>query len=127
MNDHHNVGIYSMNVRGLGNSLKRKQVFLWLKNHPGSIFFLQETHSTVNYVNNWRDDWGDDIYFSHGTSNSRGVCILTNNCNLHVVKEFHDNDGRILIRFERSRYKKDFDQKNIETGAKSMMRPWARP
>ena len=86
-----------MNVRGLGNSLKRKQVFLWLKNHPGSIFFLQETHSTVNSVNNWRDDWGDDIYFSHGTSNSRGVCILIKDCNLHVVKEFHDNDGRILI------------------------------
>ena len=30
MNEH-SVGIYSLNVRGIGNSFKRKQVFLWLK------------------------------------------------------------------------------------------------
>ena len=96
MNEH-SVGIFSLNVRGIGNSFKRKQVFLWLKKHPGCIYFLQETHSTETYEKIWKDEWGDNIYFSHGSSNSRGVCILTKNCNLDVVKQFHDNDGRILI------------------------------
>ena len=41
MNEH-SVGIYSLNVRGIGNSFKRKQVFLWLKNHPGCIYFCKK-------------------------------------------------------------------------------------
>ena len=96
MNEH-NVGVYSMNVRGLGNSFKRNQVFLWLKNHPGSIYFLQETHSTIDSEKVWNDEWGDDIYFSHGTSNSKGVCILMKNINFDFVKSFNDIEGRILI------------------------------
>ena len=96
MNDH-NVGIYSMNVRGLGNTFKRNQVFLWLKNHPGSIFLLQETHSTVDSEKKWADEWGDKIFFSHGSSNSKGVCILFNNADFETIKHFNDNDGRILI------------------------------
>lgn len=92
------IGIYSMNVRGLGDKFKRNQVFSWLKNHSGAIYFLQETHSTKRSEQLWKDEWGSQIYFCHGNSNSRGVCILVNNnCDLTVYKEFYDNDGRVII------------------------------
>ncbi len=93
------VNIYSMNVRGLGDHLKRTQVFSWLNNRSADIFLLQETHSSVNSEQVWRDDWGNsNIFFSHGTTNSRGVCILfKDSCNFDLVKSFHDNDGRFII------------------------------
>ena len=76
--------IYSMNVRGLKDRNKRVQVFSWLKNRNANIFLLQETHSTPDTENIWKEDWGNsNIFFSHGTSNSRGECVLLNtSCNL---------------------------------------------
>ena len=45
----------------------------------------------------WRNEWGGEIYFSHGTSHSKGVCILIN----RAVKEkvtftSSDADGKII-------------------------------
>lgn len=93
----HSVGIYSMNARGLGNKFKRNQVFLWLKNQAGAIYFIQETHSTDTSEKLWSDEWGDTIYFCHGNSNSRGVCILMNNLDLDIHKQYQDDNGRVLI------------------------------
>ena len=66
-----------MNARGLGDDKKRVQVFSWLHNKSADIFFLQETHSIVASENKWKDDWGNNnVFFSHGTSNAKGVAIL---------------------------------------------------
>ena len=68
--------IYSMNVRGLKDRNKRGQVLSWLKNRNANIFFLQETHSTSDTKNAWKEMWGNsNMFFLHGTSNSRGVCV----------------------------------------------------
>ena len=93
------VCIYSMNARGLGDQVKRVQVFLWLHNRPADIFFLQETHSTTFCEKQWKDDWGNNnIFFSHGTSNSTGVAILfSNNMDFKIMNEYHDDDGRVIV------------------------------
>ena len=68
--------LLSLNVKGLSNKLKRKSVFMWLKNKPADIIFLQETHGVKSQENNWKKEWGGEIIFPHGQSKARGVCIL---------------------------------------------------
>ncbi len=61
------------------------------------ICLLQETHSTREKENIWISEWGNKIYFSHGTSNSRGVCILFRpGFNYTVHDKKGDEDGRVL-------------------------------
>ena len=38
-------------------------------------YFLKETHSTINCEKKWKDEFGGDLHFSHGLSNSCGVLI----------------------------------------------------
>jgi exonuclease III len=99
MTDKLSVGIYSMNVRGLRDQVKRTQVFSWLHNRNANIYLLQETHSTSDTEKLWKDDWGNNnIYFSHGTSNSRGVSVLFENSgNFEIKRDFHDEEGRFII------------------------------
>ena len=69
-----------------------------MKDQDANLYFLQETFSKVSDEAVWRNEWGGEIYFFHGTSHSKGVCILIN----RVVKEkviftFSDADGRIIL------------------------------
>ena len=88
--------VISLNVRGLRNRVKRRSIFCFLKDQNCDAYFLQETYSEPNDENIWKSEWGGDIFFSHGSIHSRGVCILLNpslNC---VVRNFHkDQIGRI--------------------------------
>ena len=89
--------VISLNVRGLRNRLKRRSIFCFLKDQNCDVFFLQETYSEPNDENIWKSEWGGDMFFSHGSIHSRGVCILLNpslNC---IVKNIHkDQIGRII-------------------------------
>ena len=72
------VKLLSLNIRGLQDSKKRREIFTWLKhNHKGSKSFilLQETHSKKEDELMWKNEWGAQILFSHGTSQSRGVAV----------------------------------------------------
>ncbi|KAK2558560.1 LINE-1 retrotransposable element ORF2 protein [Acropora cervicornis] len=64
-----------------------------------TIFCLQETYSSPEDEKVWSAEWGGNTLFSHGSSHSRGVCILLNPSNvtfcLQSVKQ--DSDGRLLI------------------------------
>ena len=44
------ITISSLNVRGLVNSKKRREIFQWLKKKNVSIYTLQEAHCTTNYT-----------------------------------------------------------------------------
>ena len=69
------VGSY--NVSGLGDPVKRKNIFTWLKGKPESIFCLQETHAVTFVEDKWKKEWdGQDIFFSNGSTKSTGVAIL---------------------------------------------------
>ena len=93
--------ILSLNVRGLRDSTKRREIFRWLKNlHNGtnSIIFLQETHSIDKDIAKWEHEWGSKIIMSHGTSNSRGVAILFPNCLNFAIKDYSfDINSRIIF------------------------------
>ncbi len=68
--------IATFNCRGLAGHKKRNEVFTWLKDKHFHLILLQETHSTETVEKLWMEEWGSKIIFNHGSSNSRGVCIL---------------------------------------------------
>ena len=83
------------------------QITLKVYNHQKSVqnvlniwktLFLQETHYISNDENAWADDFEGQVFFSHGTSNSRGVLIAYLGFKSFVVKNKRNDDaGRILI------------------------------
>ena len=87
------------NCNGLGNKKKRQKVFTYLKDKLKNGFvFLQETHSIENLEKEWKNQWGGEIYFSHGTSSSTGCAIAFSpqfSCN--IVNQVKDDNGRVLI------------------------------
>ena len=88
----------SLNCNGLGNSIKRDKVLNWLKNKNDDVIFLQETHSVKSTESDWYKNWGPEIYFSHGSSNSQGVAILIKpNSNISVVKHMVLSEGRAQL------------------------------
>ena len=92
------LNIASLNVRGINNSGKRRQVFHYFNIKKYDIIFLQETHSFFKMEQMWRSEWGHNIIYSHGTSNARGVAILIkNNCSHTIHRATSDSIGRFII------------------------------
>ncbi len=59
---------------------------------------LQETHSTSTNEKKWKKEWGGQIIFSHGTSNSRGVATLfPTNLDFIILEQYNDENGRFLL------------------------------
>ena len=88
----------SFNCRGLGDGRKRRAVFQWLKKFFPGIILLQETHSTELCEKNWKQEWGGNIYFSHGTSCARGVAILIpKNMCFTINNMIMDDNGRFIL------------------------------
>ena len=67
----------SNNVNGLTSSKKRIKMFeyLWNKISNIGIIFLQETHSSEDTFNNWRNDFKGEVFFSHGSTSSCSVMV----------------------------------------------------
>ena len=93
------VNVFSLNCNGLSDKVKRTSVFNHLKRKRKGIFMLQETHTTLNSEFTWKNQWGcKKVFFSHGTSNSRGTAILiSSDYDVSVLKEFKDEYGRFII------------------------------
>lgn len=96
------LNILSLNVKGLRDGNKRRELFRWMKryyNADKSFVFLQETHSASMNEKNWIKEWGQEITFSHGKTDARGVCILfpSRNSAFVIEKTWADNDGRIAM------------------------------
>ena len=90
--------IASLNVRGIGNKEKRREMFNWLRAKQFSIYLLQETHCTNNLVQRWTTEWGYQSLFSCCTGSKAGVSILfNNNFAFQIIKTFTDPSGRFLI------------------------------
>ena len=82
------------------NKGKRLKLFTFLKDKllNNGIFFLQETHSTHSDEEKWQNEWGGKLVFSHGSSDSKGVCIgFTKKMDAKLEKISCDNNGRIII------------------------------
>ena len=92
----------SLNVRGLREGKKRRDIFHWFKRYyQGNqcFVFLQETHSNPNDENTWKNEWGNDIVFSHGENNSKGVAILCpkQTQNIEILNTSRDKEGRLCV------------------------------
>ena len=87
--------VCSLNVRGLGEQLKRREIFNWLRAKRYSIYLLQETHSSENTNSVWSSQWGLKSLFT----SSGGVAILfDNNFTFQLQRSFFlDNTGRFII------------------------------
>ena len=93
-----NFSMISLNTRGLRNHNKRKAVLRWLEKSKYDVVLLQETHSTQEIEKLWHEDWKGPIFFSHGTSNSKGCCILiSSSLDFKPLSIKMDSDGRFLI------------------------------
>ena len=83
------IRIGSMNVRGLADVKKRKDVFSWLRDRKLSIYCLQDVHCTEEMSLKWELEWGFKAIISPFRGDSRGVAILLNNTfeyKLHKAK-----------------------------------------
>ena len=93
------IEIMSINVRGLGQEVKRRKLFTWLHKQRMSIILLQETHSIAEVEKEWKTEWGGEIIYSHGARNARGTAILIKsdlkNVEIHEVKR--DQNGRCAL------------------------------
>ncbi len=59
---------------------------------------LQETHSTEHDIEKWKEEWGNDIFTSHGEGNSRGVGIfLYGKMEVEIHSQISDPNGRYII------------------------------
>ena len=86
----------SLNVRGLSNFKNRTTCnFAWYRRQNTNTIFLQETHSTVNNVKQWKAEWCAPSEFAHGRSNSGGVAILfQKGLDCKIIKKLIDPNGR---------------------------------
>ena len=90
------IKIISLNVRGLRDPIKRKSIFNFYKKRA-DIICLQETHSIPEDEPIWSSEFRGDVFFSHGTNNARGVCILAPKGMQQLCSNIHrDIAGRII-------------------------------
>ena len=93
-----NLKIGSLNVWGLGDPIKRREIFTWLRNKQMNIYLLQETKSTLEKENQWKNEWGYESIFNSYDRAAHGVSIMFNNNFQFVIKDIvKDNLGRYII------------------------------
>ncbi|XDV25920.1 hypothetical protein PO909_029746 [Leuciscus waleckii] len=61
------------------------------------FYFLQETHALGSDYKFWRNQWGDDLWLSYGSSNSAGVAILRGMFKGKILKSNVHSSGRWII------------------------------
>ena len=92
--------IISFNVKGLRDYKKRRKSFNYARGHTtrNRIVFFQETHSSREIENDWANQWGDKIIYSHGSNDSRGVLIaFREGLDIKIENELKDTNGRVII------------------------------
>ena len=89
--------IGSINARGLGDRIKRREFFNWLRKKQMAIYFIQEAHCTENNMHDWRAEWGYQALFSCCSSKKAGVIILCNNAFTFQISRTYCDPGRRYI------------------------------
>ena len=90
--------IMSNNIRGLSDYNKRRDLFHAFHKAKYDVILLQEVHSTKEIEKIYNTQWGSKIWFSHGSSQARGVAILFNkNLDYSIHNVILDTAGRYII------------------------------
>ena len=80
----------SLNVNGIGETQKRKDVFNFLRECKLDVYFLQETHLREHLEKYMRASWGYELWLAGNETNKNGVAILfrpTFEYKLHGIKK----------------------------------------
>lgn len=100
------VKMLSCNAQGLCNNNKRREFFYYFHERNLDIVFVQETHCSRAAQGRWKMEWGGPIYFSNGTTASRGVAVLFDRkFQYQLINVKHDDNGRwieVRIKYEGS-------------------------
>ena len=93
-----NLSFCSINVHGLLDKDKRNRIFQFCKIKQFDVVFVQETHlHSVNLLQQWQRQWGDQSFWSFGSSHSAGVGILLSKNIPNISYFHHDLDGRLIV------------------------------
>lgn len=92
------LNIVSYNVRGIRNQIKRRKVIRYLHERKYDIVFIQESHCTNADQKMWENEWGGKAFFSHGSSEAKGVGIwIKKNSPIQITECKKDIEGHFII------------------------------
>ena len=90
--------LLSLNTKGIRGYTKRQKIFTYVDKQNPDIIFLQETHSTKEIEAIWKKQGKGDMFFSHGSNNSKGVLtLIKNDLDFQLVSKSIDDGGRYII------------------------------
>ena len=95
-----NLKVISFNTRGLGNDLKRRRTFRYVKKYKPDVCMLQETHCESSKEHIWSNQFGNNYVsiYSNGNTKSCGVVtILKKKLAENIVEIRRDMCGRFVI------------------------------
>ena len=99
--------ICSFNVNGISAYMKRKEIFHYLNVKQMQVILLQETHSCKASERTWPVESGWKMYFSHGSTNARGVATTLSKDSQAIVHNVICNEeGRYVIVYATIKEKK---------------------
>ena len=92
------ITICSLNCRGLGDKVKRRDVFKYLRSKKFEIYCLQDVHWDKKWEKMIRAEWGYECITACNTTRSRGVSILFNNTfEFKLSNVQKDNKGNWVV------------------------------
>lgn len=89
--------IITLNVSEIWNCAKRRSIFSYLKNLNCYFYLLRETFWEPKDELVWKNKWGGDVFFSHGSNHRKGVCILVNPSIVVNIENGHKDIDRWII------------------------------
>ena len=85
-------------VRFKESRKKKIDILISKKKQKANIYLLQETFSNPKDERIWSAEWSGQIFYSHGTEHSKGVCVLIKPNSLIQVEIVElDTNGRYII------------------------------
>ena len=90
--------VLGVNVRGIRQFKKRRDVFQYIKGLRCALYCLVDTHITPDMKDRIRSEWGTDVFMSCGSGNSRGIVVLPSPGAPVIVHNFVSDDlGNYII------------------------------
>ena len=81
------------------DDVKRRAIFQTYRVNA-DILILQETHSSQEFEKIWENEWGGVAFFSHGSTNARGVAVFVAKSHKNRIKNIQPIEGGRLIIFD---------------------------